>query len=509
MSYHNLSYFALFLPLVLLAYQLTPSRYRWLTLLVANYAFFFILSQFLVVWLILATLIAFYVAKYLAGMKRGDMDRKLFRKKKSNILTGGVLAILGLLLVLKYTNFFGQTFFSMLDKEYTPLNILVPAGISYYTLMGVSYLVDVKNNKYPPCEHLGKFALYMSFFPTLLEGPIARFNDYGSDLAEGKPITADNLAGGYERILWGLFKKVAIADHLAFAVNTIFTKYTNVGAMAVIGAVMCTLQLYMDFSGSIDIVIGTGEIFGIKIPENFRQPFFAKDAGDFWRRWHITLGAFLRDYVFYPVSLSKPIQKLTKWAKVKLGNTAARFIGPLIALMCVWFSNGFWHGANWTFILYGVYYFIFMAIELFIKNPVEAFYAKHGITDNTLWLRIFRFIKLFIIVCYGEMFSRADTIGIAAEMTKSMFTSFRLRFALSQLTNLGMDSYDYVTVVLCLIPVIVVSVLAEKGVDLKAKFEAKPLPVRWLILFAMIAAVVLLGAYGPGYGSVGMMYAGF
>ena len=509
MSYLSLAYFAVFLPVFLIIYQISPQKYRWCVLLAANYVFFFIASRFLVLWIFAETFFTFLAGKKLGTMKRGDMDRKAFKKKKSNILKYSVIALLAVLIALKYTNFFGKIIFSAAGKTYHPLNILVPIGISYYTLMGISYLVDVKNGKYACAEHFGKFALYMSFFPTIMEGPIARWNDYGPQLSEGKPVTAENLAHGYERILWGLFKKLTIADHLAVAVSTVYSSYPDNGAMVLFVAVACTLQLYMDFAGSIDVVIGTGEILGITIPENFRQPFFAKDAGDFWRRWHISLGAFMRDYIFYPVSLSKPVMKLSKWTKAHVGNTAARFIGPVIALLLVWLSNGFWHGPNVVYILYGIYYFFFMSLELFIKAPLDKFYEKHNITDNTPWLKVLRFFKMAVIVCYGEMFFAAETLSKVCLMTKSIFTNFQLRIALHQLTNLGMDSYDFIQIFICFLPVIIVDVMAEKGINLKEAFDRKPLIFRWTLLLLTVFAVVMFGAYGPGYGTAGMMYAGF
>ena len=196
-------------------------------------------------------------------------------------------------------------------------------------------------------------------------------------------------------------KQKIIADHLSGVVNTLFANYKTSGALSLLAAVLCTIQLYMDFKGTIDIALGVGKIFGITIAENFRQPFFAKNAGDFWRRWHITLGAFLRDYVFYPVSLSKPIQKLTKWCKNHLGNMVARYVGPLIALFCVWICNGFWHGPYWTYVLYGMYYFILMVLELFLEKPFEKWCSDHHLDVNGWGIRTFRFIKLFIIVIIG------------------------------------------------------------------------------------------------------------
>ena len=158
--------------------------------------------------------------------------------------------------------------------------------------------------------------------------------------------------------------------------------------------------------------MGSAEIFGIKLPENFRQTFFAENASDFWRRWHIALGTFLRDYVFYPISLAKPIHHLSKFFTKHFGKGAGKFIGPFIALFAVWFLNGLWHGPYWSYIFYGLYYFCFMILEILLKKPVDTFFKKHQIDEKQIGLRLFRFIKLFIIVIIGELFFRAQTLAV-------------------------------------------------------------------------------------------------
>ena len=188
-----------------------------------------------------------------------------------------------------------------------------------------------------------QLALYSSFFGTIVEGPITRYGDIFESLFAGEPITADSFMMGAQRITWGLFQKLVIADHLDVVVKNIFTDHYESGSLAFLGAVLCTIQLYMDFAGTIDIVIGSAQMIHVQVAENFRQPFFAKNASDFWRRWHITLGTFLRDYIFYPISLSKSIQRMTKRLKAHNHKHLARYAGPMIALFFVWLTNGIWH----------------------------------------------------------------------------------------------------------------------------------------------------------------------
>jgi D-alanyl-lipoteichoic acid acyltransferase DltB (MBOAT superfamily) len=511
LSYNSPLFFAAFLPAVALIYQCMPKKFRWIVLLSADYVFFYFWSKALLLYNIATTFLTYLFARKLSSMKKAPegMDRKVFKKRKHALLVISVLLNLGVLVALKYTNFLGSTIFTLAGKSFTALTIAAPIGISYYTLQSISYLSDVANKKVEAETNFFKLALYTSFFPTILEGPITRFGDMAENLFAGHAITAQNLSEGYERIAWGLFKKMVIADHLAPVVTTIFRDHTDNGGLCLAGAIFCTLQLYMDFAGTIDIAIGAGKIFNITIAENFRQPFFAKNAGDFWHRWHITLGTFFRDYIFYPISLSKPIQNMTKKLNKKGHKHAARYTGPAIAMLFVWLANGFWHGPNWTYVFYGMYYFVFMIIEMYWEKPFEAWCEKHHMPVQGKVVKTFRFIKLFFIVIFGEMFFRASTMPLAWKMFQNIFVNFNMKGFISTLPYLGMDVWDYLTVTLALIVVIIVSVLKERKYPIRAEFEKMPTLARWGVLYALVFSIILFGAYGPGYDAVAMMYAGF
>ena len=369
-------YFAVFLPAVILLYQICPQKFRKFVLILANYAFFFIWSKFFLVYQVITMFITYQSAKII--------DRITNKKIKKISLIIAIIINLGVLVILKYTNFFGENIFAIFHQAFTPVRLIAPIGISYYTLQMVSYLMDTLSGKIHTDHSIVDFAVYTSFFPTLIQGPITRFSEVKDSIHACNPITYQNLKFGSQRILFGLMKKMIIADRLDPAVSKIFTSYTQDGLFSLIGAVLCTIQLYMDFSGIVDICLGSAEIFGIKLPENFRQPFFAENASDFWRRWHITLGTFLRDYVFYPISLAKPIHRLSKFFTKHFGKAAGKFIGPFIALFAVWFLNGLWHGPYWSYIFYGLYYFCFMILEILLKKPVEIFLRNIRLMRNRL-----------------------------------------------------------------------------------------------------------------------------
>ena len=503
MNYHSIGYFAIFLPAVILIYQLCQEKYRWLVLLTANLVFFWLWSGIGVVYILAAILITWFFSQKLNSMQKAPegVSRKEFQKKKKRILHIGVVCVLLMLAVLKYTNFVGST---IMGGNWTTIHILVPIGISYYTLQAISYMCDIADKKTAPAPSIGKLAVYLSFFPTLAQGPIAKYSDIGEQIAAGKPVTYENLSQGYQRILWGLYKKVVIADHIAPAMISLYNTYNSFGSMTIFAMILCTIQLYMDFSGTIDIAIGTGKIFGVTITENFRQPFFAKNAGDFWRRWHITLGVFLRTYVFYPVSLSKPVSKITKFAQKHFGKKAARYIGPMISLLCVWLCSGLWHGPKWTYVMYGLYYFVL----IFVEQLLEGFVKKH-FNEDAIGFRVFRFIKLCIIVGVGELFFMAPNFNTAMQMFQSIFVNFSPSTFINEWSMLGPGLSDYLIIFGGFSVVVLVSILKEKGISVRRKLENLPLAVRWAFWYCAIMVVLFFGAYGPGFSALDMLYAGF
>ncbi len=516
MAYHLIAYFAVFLPCIILLYQLTPQKFRWATLLAADYVFFWMISGKLVIYLLFATILTHHIGIWLENVSltfEGTGKEKTTAKRK--VLAFGVLINLAILITLKYFNFFGENiteFLKMLsfDLEFKKINFLVPIGISYYTLQTISYMTDVYRGTIKAEKNIIKIALYLSFFPQIMEGPISRFHETAESLYAGKRITFNNLKFGYQRIVWGLFKKIVVADRLAAVVTMVYADYENFdGSILALGVLCYTFQLYLEFSGCMDIIMGSGQIFGIDLPENFRQPFFAKDASDFWHRWHITLGTWFKDYIFYPVSLAKPVKELGKKVKNKFGRNVSKFVAPFFALFCVWSCNGLWHGPQWTFIFYGMYYFVLIFLENIIEEPVAKLTKKLKINRDGKGYRVFRFVKLFIIINVGEMFFRADTVGTGFYMLKEILTNFHISKVTGRITSLGLDHYDVILAVIGLIIVAIVDVLHEFQISIRAKVAAWPLPLRWAFWYALILCVIIFGAYGVGYSAVDMIYAGY
>ncbi len=529
MTYCDVSYLAIFLPLTILIYNIIPQKHRWKVLLIASYVFFWSISKKLIVYIIATTILIYYFGLWLSKLqqKRDELlkqaeksDKKNIRaeylKKQRKILTLGVLINVGILLVVKYTGFIGGNLNSLfkamnLNFALTIPKILMPIGISFYTLQAVAYMVDVYHEKVKADNNIWRLALYLSFFPQIMEGPICRYSETAMQLWEGKKVTYDSFKQGLLRISYGMIKKMIIADRLNEFVGNIFTDYAKYdGGTIAIGMVLYTLQLYMDFSGTMDMVIGSGEIFGIKLPENFKQPFFSKTISEFWTRWHITLGTFFRDYIFYPLSLSEPLKKLTTYGRKKLGKHYGPLLASAIALFAVWFCNGLWHGAAWSFIFFGMYHFMLILFGKIIEPPVNYINDKLHINKEHFIYKGLQIIRTTILVFFGELFFRATSLKAGFAMFNKIFTNFTFETLRSdKFLKLGMDVQDFIIVAIFTILIFAISIMKEKNINIIDKILKKKIVIRWTIYYAIIIAIIIFGAYGMGYAPVDPMYANF
>lgn len=529
MTYWGVSFLAVFLPLTIIIYNIVPQKHRWKVLLVASAAFFWSISSKLIVYLIFTTIIMHEFGLWFA-VNQKEKEEKLqncekeqrkqikqeYLKKQRRVLVFTSLIQIGILAVLKYSGFFASNINNLLSFLNIPIQIpisrfLIPIGISFYTLQAVSYMIDVYKEKIKPEANIFKLALFISFFPQIMEGPICRYSETAEQLYKGEKVTYHTLTFGLQRMLYGMMKKMVIADRLNPIVTNIFCDYAKYdGGIVAVGMILYTLQLYMDFSGTMDIVIGIAEIFGVKMPENFRQPFFSKTISEFWTRWHITLGAWFRDYIFYPVSLTDKCKKLTTKLRKKVGN----FYGPLaastIALFCVWICNGLWHGEAWNYIFFGMYHFTLILIGRVIEPLVKKVNDKLHINSNNFIYKGLQIIRTTILVFIGELFFRADGLSTGIVMFKEMITKFSFNLIKDgTILQLGIDKADFIIVAITVIIIFVISLLKEKKVNIRESIGNKNIVVRWTLYYALILMIIIFGAYGIGYIPVDPMYAQF
>lgn len=529
MAYHTTIYLFLFLPLVLLIYQLAPKNRRWIVLLLAGYTFFWLISGKLLIYLIGTTLITHYIGVWLAWLKmRCKIEREnktreeklklreQYKKKERMVLWGGILLLMSALAYLKYYNFFAKNVNLVLNAAgssflFEAKTLILPIGISFYTLQAIGYMADVYWERIEPERRLGKLALFLGFFPQIMEGPISMYSQTADALWECNSLKGENLSQGCVRILWGLFKKMIIADRLYLLVKTVFDHYENYsGIVVAAAAVAYTIQLYMEFSGCMDIVIGSGKLFGVTLPENFRQPFASKNAAEFWRRWHMTLGAWLKAYVFYPVSVSGLVKNWNRFAKKHFNKYIARLGVSALSLFPVWLFNGLWHGASWHYIFYGMYYYVILLFGVAVEPVRSSILNRCHLDENALYWKIPRILKTWVIIFTGELFFRANGLRAGMHMFRSIFQNFEVQKLWDgTFLTFGLDVADYIVIAAGCVVVAIVGTLKERNLLGEVGVRRLQLPVRWAVYYGLILAVVIFGAYGTGYQQVDLIYAGF
>lgn len=528
-SYCSIGYLCIFLPVIIMMYKLTPQVHRWRVLLIASYAFYWYFSQKLIIFLLLSTVSIYLIGKKLSNLQ-DEYKRKIinltkdekkqiklkYNNKKKRVMFFSVILHIGILVIIKYTSFFLNNINSILEQlnliyRFEVPQFILPLGISFYTLQALSYLIDIYRGKIKADQNIGRLALFLSFFPQIMEGPICRYEETAMQLMQGNDITYKSLTFGLQRILFGVMKKVVVADRLNLFIKTVFKDFEMYDGGVIAVAMICyTCQLYMEFSGTMDIVVGSGEIFRVKMPENFRQPFFSRTISDFWARWHITLGTWFRDYIFYPLSMSKPLKKMTlKYRKI-LGHYYGPMISGTIALFAVWISNGLWHGAAWNYIFFGMYHFIL----LFLGNLLEPVYAylfkKIHVNRNCQLYKFAQIIKTVIFVNIGELFFRAHGLKAGLAMFYKMITDFRFdTISDGKIFEIAMDQYDFIIVFIAVLIVFVFSILKERHIDIRQTISQYHIVLRWSIYLSFIMFIVIFGAYGTGYIPIDPIYVNF
>lgn len=525
------SYFYLifFLGSVFVFYTICPQKRKWTVLLGASALFYFLSAGWRIVFLVATIFSIYFGALWLDRiqerfkLQKKDLDkhgkkelREKTKKRKMLVLSLIVLFNFGILALLKYYGFFSENMNSLFESLNLGATLpvrkfAIPLGISFYTLQAISYIVDVNRGKCKADKNLGRVALFMSFFPQMIEGPIGRYDVLANQFYEGHSFDYQNFTFALQRILWGLFKKVVIADRANALVNVVFGNYHEYSGLVVVLAVLLyTLQLYAEFTGAFDIIIGSGQLFGIRLQENFRQPFFANTVNDFWRRWHITLGAWLRDYVFYSISLSKVFQKLSKLSEKIVGRWIGKLVPVGFALFFVWIGNGLWHGAGWKYIVYGMYYYVVIMLgEIFTPISRKIIALTH-INVNSKLYKVFQIARTFVIVNIGMLIFRADGLSAVQWMSKAAIRGVNFG-VLSDGTflKLGLDIYDFAVLVIGVLVLFTVSLIKERKGSIRLEISKRNPALSWVMFIALIVAIIVLGAYGSGYNAVDLIYAQF
>lgn len=524
MSIISLQYL-LFIAAVCLIYYVVPDRVKKYVLLISSYLYFWINSNKLIAFLLVSTLVIYFsgiamgnidmeVSKQCEGLEKKEKKpiKAAGQKKKQRILLCSLLINLGLLVGFKYTNFLTGTFNSIFGTNIPQIHLLLPLGISYYTLQAVSYCVDVYRGGCKPSRNFGKVALYLAFFPHIVEGPFSRFADVGEQLSKPHAFDYKQIKFGAQLMIWGYFKKMVIADRAAQYVNQAFsTSMGYTGPVLILGVILYTVQIYAEFSGCIDIMTGIAQLFGVRLPSNFRQPFFALTVQEFWQRWHITLGGWLKEYVFYPVSCSKWCRKIAGVVQKRFSRYIAGIVSAGFAMLFVWLGNGIWHGSSWKYIFYGLYYYGLMMAGMICAPLFKKILVRFRVRTESLGYKFLQICRTNAIVLIGMMIFRAESFKGSIRLFFRLFSLQHVNMLASgEMFRLGLGyAGEWFVLLIGMLVIFAVDLFHEKGYHLRETLAEQPLLFRWLVYYMAIFAILIFGSYGIGYDAQAFIYAGF
>ena len=471
--------FLVFFPVVTTLFFILPHRWRWILLLGASYFFYMSWNPEYIIVLVAVTAIGYLTGIWLARDTRLAMRRLL--------LLFSLSVILGLLFFFKesdWSNRVVQTVLGQLGAPYflSRIRLGLPLGISFFTFQTMSYLIDVYRGVARPEKHAGIYALFIAFFPHLTAGPIARTNLLLPQFYEPRAPDYEKIVTGLQRMAWGFFKKLVIADRLALLVNRVYAEPTSyTGLVLILATYAFAFQIYCDFSGYADIAIGAARVMGFQLQENFQQPYYAQSILDFWRRWHISLYNWLRDYIFYPIS--RAIHR----SRISSKSLLILIIPPMVTML----ASGLWHGTHWMFIIWGALHGLFIVIS-------EAWSKRNGGLQQPFtlpdWMATgLKIFATFNLVCFAWIFFRANTLYDAVYIVGHLFVIPEIPSSLLDIVPGGW--YEWMISLLALLLMGVVEWMRERNGSLRTLIRRQPVWLRWSVYYGLVMVIVMFGKF--------------
>lgn len=468
---------------VTIVYYLLPLRLRWMALLSGSAAFLLLSG-----WQSAAHLSAAALVMWGGAL--------LLKKHKSRWVLAPLLVLeLGAMAFLKY---------------YPALSgaaLMLPLGLSYYTFQAAGYLIDVYRGKAQAQKNPLKAWLFLGYFPQLTQGPISTWRELSAQLLQGARFSAEGFTAGFQLLLWGYFKKLVIADRLSPAAEALLRGGEMPGWFILGGAALYTVRLYMDFSGGMDAVRGLSRMLGIALPENFRRPFFAQSVADYWRRWHITLGAWFRTYLLYPLIASRAGTALSRASVRRLGRQVGRAVPSALATLIVFLLIGVWHMASWNAVVYGAYFGLVMAASLLLEPAWKAMRSALSLPRHG-WMTAVRLARTWLLILPAQYF--AFTASPAQGLSLLLGSLENWRFSgFSALTGAVMAPLEWVIAGAGCAVVLIIEILCERGIDVCGRLARARCIVRWPALLALLLCIAVFGMYGAGYDGAAFLYTQF
>ncbi len=539
MSYSTIN-FILFVLGTVLVYFLIPKKARWTVLLAASVVFY-IISGLKFAFYILFTaastyLIALWVDKLSQNSKQvlkknkaewSRDDKKNYKNKvkiqKRLVMSLALVANFGILAFLKYYGFFAGSLNDMLGSfgvsfSIPTLKLFLPLGISFYTFQSMGYIVDVYREKTDAQRNPFKLLLFVSFFPQIIQGPISIYDQLAAQLFEPHEFDFIRMKHGMELILWGFFKKLVIADRAYILIGAVEKDYAQFGGTTLTFTILLyALQLYADFSGGIDISRGVAQIFGIDMIDNFKRPYFSRSINEYWRRWHISLGAWLKNYLFYPIAMSNVFinagkkMKGTRFGKTAAGSHIAKVLPTSVASLIVFLVVGVWHGADWKYVAFGVWNGVIIMVSIIMQPLFDGAVDKLRISRKNPFFIGFQVFRTLLVVFVGYVFDVAPSFGEGMRTLQLFFTGQNFSAGIEEISKLGLVASDYIILLAGAIIILIASIIQERHLDtdIRTMLDSKPFALRFLLLYLGIMTVVIFGIYGSGYNAADFVYMQF
>lgn len=519
--------FLLFIFATLIVYYIVPKKYQWAVLLVASMAFYISCGAKSAIYVLITATTVYIATRWMQSIS--DRQKAYLKEHKSElskeersaykarnksmrkaIMLVTLLLNIGLLCTFKYFHFaleqvnavaswFGGN--GITDS----FNFIVPLGISFYTFQSTGYLVDVYWEYYEPEKNYLKVLLFVSFFPQMTQGPISSFEDLSKELFAEHSFDYKNYSWGFQRMVWGFAKKILLADMLAVYVNDVFLNYGQyTGVTVFIGALMYSVQIYADFSGYMDIMCGYCEMLGIKLTENFERPYFSKDIAEYWRRWHISLGAWFKKYIYYPIGMSNWSRKFAKNTQERFGKHFANTMPATIALVVTWLATGLWHGASWAYAAWGLVNGFFIILTLWLEPVYDKWKTGLKINESSRSWRAFQVIRTFLLVTFIKVLPEVGTLSDGWGLWVRIFTEHTIPHSFSQLLPFATGSH--IAIILLFAVLLFTSSLIQRKQPVRAYIGKWPVGVRY-VMFAVL--IIMCMYYGTSGATGGFMYAQF
>lgn len=487
-------FFLIFVAIIVIYYYSVKPERQWIVVLVGSLLFCLVGGWQVLVYPILVAAIVYCAGRMIEATDKSN------KKKRKRMVAVSAITLVVVLSLIKLSQFF----------EIAPESFIFPVGISYYTFSSISYVADIYWRKDTSEKNFLKLLCFLIYFPKILQGPISRHRNLAPQMFKGQAFSYKNITFGAQLMLWGFFKKIVLADRLVSVVDTVFgnpDKYG--GSILFMTAMLSAVQLYADFSGCMDIAGGISQMLGLELEKNFDHPFFSKSVPEYWRRWHMTLGSWFKDYVYMPIAVSPHTIKFTNWVRNHISKSAGRALSTIIPVFITWMLTGLWHGTGMNYIVWGLYWSTLIILSTLLSKKFEALNKALNIKTESWSWKLFQMARTFFILCITRIIVLPNDISVTGNILGRLFIDFRpWELVDGTIYKLGLDSYEFNLTVICIGILWIMGYLQTK-IKIREKIAGWNVIFRSVFYSAALLSVLVFGLWGPGYDAASFVYANF